>query len=343
MRKDPFKEYEIVKNISLNIKGENKSSVISLRLDPLFGKYSPHSTSISEERANRPETIKHTRKETKKEGCIFCLPKIYEITPEPRIDHSRDGLYTLGGSPVLSVPNLFPFSPDHYVTIFADHKPDVIDLCKEDLVNYIETAFYFANKFRAEKAEGMWDFVNWGAAAGASQPHPHAQRGTLEKKLNSMITLEQVSLAKRAKDIGQDPFEVYMSKVRDSPYFVFENDFLFICTPFAPKLPDQVDIISKKGFNTLLDTSWDYRRGLAESMLGVFHALSLHRGVSDFNLTLHQNFFDVKDFYRLHWHVYPRNKNNLGGMELNNSYIIGVFPQVTAKTLRHHFNVSGYD
>jgi len=118
---------------------------------------------------------------------------------------------------------------------------------------------------------------------------------------------------------------------------------LFICAPFAPKFPDHVDIISKRGFNTLLDTSWDYRKGLAESMLGVFHSLCIHRGVSDFNLALHQNFFEVKDFYRLHWHVYPRNKNNLGGMEINNSYVVGVFPQVTAKALRQHFGVQGYD
>lgn len=343
MKEDPFKECETVKTITFNIKGEVKNSVLSLRLDPLFGKYSPHSTSISEDRANRPENIKHVRKETKKEGCIFCVPNIYEVTPEPRIDHSRDGLFTLEGKPVISVPNLYPFSQDHYVTVFADHKPDMIDLCKEDLINYIETSFYFANKFRAEKFEGMWDIVNWGAAAGASQPHPHAQRGVLEGKLNSIITLEQVSLSKRAKDIGKDPFEVYMSKVRDSPYFVFENDFLFICAPYAPKFPDQVDIISKQGFNTLLDTGWDYRKGLASSMLGVFHALSMKRGVSDFNLTLHQNFFEVKDNYRLHWHVYPRNKNNLGGMEINNSYVVSVFPQVTAKALREHFGVFGYD
>ncbi|MDP2908393.1 MAG: hypothetical protein Q8N77_01165 [Nanoarchaeota archaeon] len=343
MKEDPFKEFETVKSISLNTQEGSKNSIISLRLDPLFGKYSPHSASISEERAKRPENIKHVRKETKQEGCIFCEPKIYEVTPSPRIDHSREGMYTPKGKPILSVPNLYPFSPDHYVTVFADHKPDIIDLLKEDLVNYIETAFYFANKFRAEKAEGMWDFINWGASAGASQPHPHAQRGTLEKQLNSMITLEQVSLAKRAKDISKDPFEIYMSKVRESPYFIFENDFLFICAPFAPKFADQVDIISKKGFNTLLDTSWDYRRGLAESMIGVFHALGNKRGVDDFNLTLHQNFFEVKDFYRLHWHVYPRNKSNLGGMELNNSYVVGVFPQVTAKALREHFGVKGYD
>ncbi|MBM3200699.1 hypothetical protein FJZ53_07200 [Candidatus Woesearchaeota archaeon] len=221
-KQDPFKEYGTLKNITLNIKGETKSSIISMRLDPLFGKYSSHSTSISEERAKRPETIKHVRKDPKKDGCIFCEPKIYEITPEPRIDHSRDGLHTCDGKPVISVPNLFPFSPDHYVTIFADHKPDVTDLRKEDLINYIETAFYFANKFRAEKAEGMWDFINWGAAAGASQPHPHAQRGTLEKKINSITTLEQVSLNKRARDMeNQDPFEVYMSKVRDSPLLRF--------------------------------------------------------------------------------------------------------------------------
>lgn len=343
MKKNPFDEYEDIKVVSFFVNGEKKDSVLSLRLDPLFGKYSPHSTSISEERAKRPETIKYVRKEPKKEGCIFCEPKIYESTPEPRIDHGGDGLFTPEGKPVISVPNLYPFSPDHYVTVFADHKVEVVDWVKEDLVNYVETSFYFANKFSSEKAEGMWDIVNHGAAAGASQPHPHAQRGTLERKLNSMTTLEQVSLAKRAKQLGKDPFGVYMSKVRDSPYFIFENDFLFICAPFAPKFPDQVDIISKEGFNTLLDTSKDYRKGLAESMIGVFHSLNKDRGVGDFNLTLHQSFFGVRDYYRLHWHVHPRDKNHIGGLELNNSYVVGVFPQVTAKALRKHFKISGYD
>jgi len=343
MKKNPFKKYEKINVSSFFIKGKKKRSRVSIRLDPLFGEYSPYSTSISSDRAKKPDVIKYVKKEPKKEGCIFCEPKIYEVTPEPKIDHSKEGLFTPEGRPVISVPNLFPFSPNHYVTIFTDHKVDIIDWVKEDMVNYIETSFYFSKKFKREKAEGMWDIVNHGVAAGASQPHPHAQRGTLEKRLNFTIALEQEALTRKAEELGEDPFEVYMSKVRDSRYFIFENDFLFICAPFAPKSPDQVDIISKQCFNTLLDTPVDYREGWAESMIGVLHSLGKDRGVSDINIALHQSFFGVNDYYRLHWHIFPRNKSRVGGLELNNSYVVGIFPRVTAKALRKHFGVSGYD
>lgn len=343
---NPFLEYETIKEVSFNVEGERKTAGLILRLDPLFGRYSLHSTCITEGRSKMVGKIKHTKKpreKLKKKNCIFCEPKIYEVTPEPRIDHSKDGLFTPEGKPVISVPNLFPFSPDHYVTVFADHKVKLPDWTKRDLVNYIETAFYFANKFKNEKAEGMWDIINFGSVASATQPHPHAQRGTLEKDLSSLITLEKEALIRREKELDYDPFWGYMWKVRNSSYFIFENDFLFICAPFAPRFPDQVDIISQKGFNNLLDTNKDYRGCLAESMIKIIHSLSEDRGVSDFNLTLHQDFFDVKGDYRLHWHFYPRNKNRIAGMELNNVHILCVPPEVTAKALRKRFGVSGYD
>lgn len=342
MANNPFEEFKEVFTHEIVHEGQEKKSLIEIRIDPLFEQYSLHSTSISEARANRPENFSsngHSNEPEEDPDCIFCPQKVFKVTPEPRIIHGD--LTTVDNTHnIITVPNLYPFSVPHYVTIFSTHKPNLKALTYIDMINYLESSYFLAREMKGKKGVyGMWDIINWGAAAAASQSHPHAQRGGIRKLMVVKADKESDAIERLIKEKGTDQFEEYLRKVRDSPYFIFENDLLQISAPFAPKFPDQVDIICKKPFRNIVDIeSKQERDNIASTMLGVFHALKEKRGVTDLNLIMHQERFNVESHYRLHWHVYPRNKNKLGGLEVGDSInVVHVYPEKTAEALKAHY------
>jgi galactose-1-phosphate uridylyltransferase len=272
-------------------------------------------------------------------NCPFCPALRDSVTPRPRIYHKPfDG----SSEQFVTVPNLYPFSLPHYVTIFPHHTPDLAHLSGADLHGYLETGHELALLIRDKhENDGMWDIINWGPHAAASQSHPHAQRGGIAKKMITEADAEIAACSAAARYLGADPFEDYMSRIRASSLFGFENDFVFIHAPFAPKFPHQVDIICRNPCPNLCELSPDERRVIGESMLGVFHMLYNEAGVTDLNVITHQARFatDKNSGYRLHWHITPRNLSGLGGIEINlNDFVVTVFPEETARLLRAHYS-----
>lgn len=347
MKSNPFENYKETFIHEILHEGKEKKSLIEIRIDPLFDKYSLHSTSISEARASKPESFKmngHIKGEEEPdvdENCIFCPKKIFELTPEPKIIHGELSTIEDSQYKIITVPNLYPFSVPHYVTIFSKHKPDLRKLTFDALINYMESCYFLAREMKGKKGvEGMWDIINWGPAAAASQLHPHAQRGGIRKMMVVRADKEAEAIEKLVQETGKGQFEEYIAKVRDSPYFIFENSLLQIHAPFAPRLPDQVDVICKKSVNTILDIeSKGERDEIARTMLGIFHALREERGVTDLNMIMHQERFSQKGNYRLHWHIMPRNKNKLGALEIGEDInVVAVYPEKTAQILREHYS-----
>lgn len=339
---NPFEKYREVVTHPKIVEGKEVNSAIEIRTDPLFEEYAFYSTLISAERANKPEVFSAVEKKADNSPeCIFCKPKLYEMTPEPRMYHGRLTSFRDDRSEIITVPNLFSFSAPHYVTIFSVHKPDLEQLATDDMVCYLESAYDLGNEMiKMPYVIGMWDIINWGELAAASQPHPHAQRGGISRSMRSRNIKEAEVIEIIARSRGVDPFEEYLKKIRDSEYFIFENEFIQISAPFAPQYPDQVDVICKQRYNTILDLKDEpVRKIIASSMLGAFHALRQKRGVSDLNVVTHQEVFNKKSYYRLHWHVFPRKKGHrLGALETGQDlFVTPIYPIVTAKTLREHY------
>lgn len=304
---------------------------IEIRIDPLLANRSLHTTLISEERAKRPIKIKPKEEvPSDRSSCDFCKPRIYLETPVPKIHHGRQQIVT--------VPNLFPFISPHYVTVFSDeHKPNLEDLTERDIAIHLSTGKELAYKIREEGYDGMWDFINWGATAGGSQPHAHSQRGGLYKLMRSLMDKESEALNERKRELkGKDPFEVYMELARDSPLLIQEDDNVFIFAPFAPRFTDQVDIFTKKRngrpIPNYLELEEDDILSISRGMVKALKKLGTKRGITDFNVETHQARFRGDDNYRMHWHVYPR-KSLIAGMELNDIYIVSAYPEHTARAL----------
>jgi UDPglucose--hexose-1-phosphate uridylyltransferase len=294
--------------------------VIEVRKDPL----SLNTTSLSPERANRP-------KKFSKEGCVFCPPLIYQITASPRIIH-QDGSIT--------IPNSFPFLKPHHVTIFPYHKSKIEELDEKDLYAWIETGYEMATIYKKLNVRLMWDFINFGRNAGASIEHPHAQRGGVTKSIKTEADKEISNLKRKMKNLNENPFEYLFKKYKENDLFVFEDDVLFINTPFAPKLPNEVMITYKPEITELtkLKSNADKNK-IAFAINKVLHILNKELNVTDFNIVSHYAPFklDCQKYFKIHWHIYPRNLNNLAGMEMNGHYVVDVFPEYTASILRKNF------
>ncbi|MFH0831376.1 MAG: hypothetical protein V1886_00705 [archaeon] len=308
---------------------------------------------INLEKAVENELLKIDQSEEKKkrDKCPFCYPNLEKVTPNPKkmhnsgltIEDSEFKLAKMPESKVISVPNLYPFTVPHWVTIFAKHKPDLQELNFQDIFNYIESGYEIAKEIKfIEGVDGMWDIINWGPEAAASQPHPHAQRGGIATMMITEMDREIEKCTAAKKYLMDDPFEHYMNRIRQSALFGFENEHILIHAPFAPKFPHSIDIICKRKAGNILDLNEHERKVIAHSMLGVFHLLYNRCGVRDLNVVTHQTRLNSKNEsdYHLHWHFMPRNLNKLGGVEINlNNFVVSVFPEATAKEIKTHYKV----
>lgn len=339
---NPFERYREIISQQIMVDGKDVKSKIEIRTDPLYEEHAFYSTLISEERANKPEPLVTIEKHVNDaKECIFCKPRLYEATPEPRIVHGKLISLRDDKGEIITVPNKYSFSAPHYVTIFSAHKPNLEELTTADMVCYLESAHDLGTLMvQMPHVIGMWDIINWGELAAASQPHPHAQRGGISRNMRCRSIKEAEAIEKIALSRGIDPFDEYIKRVRESECFVFENEFIQISAPFAPQYPDQVDIICKSRYNTLLDINDEnVRKIIAGSMLGAFHALRLRRNVTDMNVVTHQEIFNKKSFYRLHWHLFPRKPmHRLGALEAGQDlFVTPIYPSVTADALRTHY------
>lgn len=304
---------------------------VEVRVDPLFGKHSLHTSFLSEERTKRPLVNKPVdNRNIEASSCDFCRPDVYKKTAVPKIIHSY--------SNIITVPNLFPFSVPHYVTLFTNnHVTSLSELTDDDMASYLLSAVELAKIIQDQGCDGMWEMLNWGFNAGGSQPHPHAQRGGLYEFMNTLADKECEALEKHKIDLnGADPFESFMDLFRDSQLFIYEDEEVFVCAPFAPRFADQVDIYTKKKdtiISSYLGLKEQNIKSISRIMNRILKDLSIKRGVADLNIVTHQARFNADNCYRLHWHIYPR-AYPVSGMEINDCPVIVVFPEDTAEALR---------
>ena len=209
------------------------------------------------------------------------------------------------------------------------------ELTSDDIANYLSSGVELARRLQAEGCAGMWDFINWGACAGASQSHPHSQRGGIYSKTRSLMDKEAEALRNRKAELdGKDPFEFYMDLIRDSPLLIHEDDDVFVFAPYAPRFTDQVDIFTKtdRRVSNYLELDEKAVASISKAMSAVLRDLGTKRGITDLNVETHQARFNGSEDYRMHWHIYPR-MSTIASMELNDMYIVSAYPEDTAQAL----------
>lgn len=341
-----FKAHQKISVGSMIYEGAQKNITLVKRSDPIFPFYE---STLSEERANRQKPSQGAPPVigNKKAGCFFEEENIHK-TPQPRRHYPE---LALDGFVPVSVPNLFGFALEGRVNCFTAHdRCDPSKITNQDMYNYLVMSKENAQAIRLVGFDKMFNFINFGIKAAGTQEHPHSQDGALERAIT--ITGGPIGNNERELQIyggrwgaisGQDIFDRYNLVASKSAFWGFETSSAAVMAPFAPQYPDQLDIISKPNVGTIADLERVDMPGIASALAHSINFLCTERGVTDFNLVTHQIPLSVYakhayKNYRLHWHLYPRNKNLAGGVEVDGSlHVIDIFPENTAQALRDYF------
>jgi len=332
VRNHTFVEFE-----EMRVDGDPVRIRIEHRVDPFFPLYT---TTISDVRVNKPGKLpdvaeKDTEKDKLEKGKCYFEPTNIHQTPKPRFYY--DELEVDGYVPV-SVPNKFGFSLKGLVNCFTSHEKKYPKLLTaKDWRNYLVISEKNAHRVMGEGYSEMFNVINFGHIAGGSQAHPHFQDGVLLHGYNSRQFRER-DLLFHLEQSDDHPFQTSMNFSRKMGLNCFENDSVFIAAPYAPMFPDQVDLTLKPEVSNLRQLT---SKNIKDLSLGLFYTvnfLSTERGVTDFNVIAHQDSLTQEESgYRLHFHVMPRNKNIIAGVEIgSNGYVVDTWPEATAAAFREY-------
>ncbi|MGE5764705.1 MAG: hypothetical protein ACM3ZF_12785 [Mycobacterium leprae] len=216
------------------------------------------------------------------------------------------------------------------VVMTPDHTADPADLSDEQMAHVFRA---LADRMAAHAAAGFAHtqmFVNVGAAAGASLPHPHGQ-------LIATDVVPPVADREASQLRGPDcPLCGVADEERDSgPRLVTRNAGALLVCPYWSEWPFELLVVPEAHVVA------PYANDLV--LLGVGRALrfGLQRlrdaaGIRDYNVVLHAgpHRAPTPDFFHWHLHVYPRAKPRAGfelasGMEINE-----LRPEAAASRLR---------
>jgi len=298
-----------------------------------------YSTSIAVDRAAKPAppiTVDRKLQRKCSDRCIFSPDKIRVVTPEPRIEHPEAVIFQDDKGEVISVSNLYPFMYHHFVTVTPDHPAAASDFEVRHLMTFLCAGQKLAQIIRDTKdSVGMIGIWNWGELAAASQGHLHFQFGGRTPLMISCATKERKAVDELSQKLKQDPFSALIDGIRQTSLYCWENEAVFVHAPFAPVFPDQIDIVMKENIPNLLEIPDELMAATAEGLWRSLICLTISRSVTDFNLIIHQDDFEPQSpYYRLHFHIFPRNKRREGGLEFEGTYVVDIFPETTARALR---------
>lgn len=298
-----------------------------------------HSTEIAIDRAAKPAppiTCERTLLRECTDECIFSPQNVLKVTPEPRITHGDTITFQDNLGKVVTFPNLFPFMYPHYVTAPPDHPAKITEIKLKHIITFLNAGSKLAQLIQSvDGVVGMIGIWNWGELAATSQGHIHFQWGGRTPLMITHSVRERKAIQLLGQELRADPFDLLIQTLQNTSLFCWENEVVFVHTPFAPTFPDQVDIVLKKSIPNLWVLPNELIEPIAEGIWRTIICLATSRAVTDFNVIVHQDDFDLKsEYYRLHFHILPRNKRREGGLEWEGSYVVDIFPETTARFLR---------
>jgi galactose-1-phosphate uridylyltransferase len=323
---------------SMVYQGREHPIVLSSRIDIPYGQ---HITEWSDVRSRRPwippqkKDLKCTQIEIEK--CIACSR--IDMTPEPRIYYPE--LIVNGFIPV-SVPNLYPSKKFHLANFFTSHDrcdPSRID--QNDIRNYLKISMMNAQRFKDLGAKISDSFINLGAEAGCSQQHPHSQDGVpIRSKDKRAFSFTEKEIAEHFKQLSyyEDPQELFFNAMRAYQKLIaMETPNSILLANNGEKFPDGLDLYVKSSRITdFTRLEKDVIPDISYCIASAINFLATERGVTDMNIIAHQSYFNVQNGYRLHFHIYPRNKNRYAANESNNTPTVDSNPEETASAFRHY-------
>lgn len=256
--------------------------------------------------------------------------KVLDAFPECPIQPARfhqDGIYQKTGG-----------CGSHELVIdHAHHHQHLTTMTKEETHHVIEA--YRKRYLVLEKNPNNLltiIFKNYGAAAGASQPHPHSQI------VGSRVVPIYVRSLLHEAEAYFDQFgvcvfcEILRFELEHKERTVLDNSDFLAFVPYAAGMPHEVMILPKKHHADFGSITENEEKMLAEILQGVLRRIQQALGDPDFNYVIRTAPYPLSrvPFYHWHLHIYPQT-NIPGGFELGTQIRVNpIFPEESADLLR---------
>jgi len=278
--------------------------------------------------------------EKSKQKCPFCPKNVFRITP--KFVDIKDRF--IHGNSVI-VPNLYPFSVFHGVTVFSPKKHYLAlnEISPKILFDSIENSIDFFKAANRKKPAFKYPSMNFNymPPAAASIIHPHFQI-ILDGKPTFMTNLlVEKSLKYFKKTRTNFWLDLVKSEKKNRKRFIGETGSFSWIVDFAPIRNNQISGVCK-GISNLSQMKTKQIRDLANGLSKLFKKLWANK-VRSLNMVVFSASLDksISDYFLLNLKITSRPVlakyyvSDIGFMELmHQEPVIETLPEEVAKNLR---------
>ena len=297
-----------------------------IRKDYFLDKY----VIIAPKRAKRPHKITQIP-ETDTKECFFCPKNLASdeiVTYEHKnSDNKWDIIVLVNRYSALSLDNVRAYGQQEVVVETRDHHKEIHELSVQHLINIFNACISRFEALRSmPKIKHVIVFKNEGGKAGASVPHSHTQIIALPI-LPPKVEEEASAYAKYRIEHVNCPYCDIIKKEKESSRVIWEDENIFVLSPYASESPYGAWFIPKRHMATFSELNHQEKESLATAFKLVLAKLD-KLGIS-YNYFF-ENAVNHED-YHTHIKLYPR-PNVWAGLELGTGIIINpVSPEEAAK------------
>jgi UDPglucose--hexose-1-phosphate uridylyltransferase len=333
-----------------------------LRRDPVVGRW----VIVNTEDPKGPADFEKSSHEfTQVDNCPFCMGREKMTPPEVDAIRERGTLPDTSGWSVRAVPNKFPALTiegelnregvgiydmsngigAHEVIIESpDHQKTLADLPVEQIRDVIELSCRRAVALSGDKRfQYILLFKNYGADAGASLEHGHAQLIALP--MIPKNAHEELMGAYRYFEFHERCIycDIIRQEKQEKLRLIQENDSFIAFCPFVSRFPFQVWIIAKQHSPYFCHMTSQQRSSLAQILKDVLLRMKMVLNDPSYNFIVHTSPLEIRQAEGFHWYVEIMPKlTRVAGFEWGSGfYIVPTDPESAAQYLKSPPATSG--
>ncbi len=198
----------------------------------------------------------------------------YDLFRDPLTSTPEDTFGRVEGKYCITASNVAKYEAFHGVVIFKE--PDPLRFTREQVIDYVDTAWEWAQKAHAADPKASYFFFMWncGGRAGASLPHGHAQ--VMLARGRHYAKVEQLRCAALSyRDQYGGSYFSDLCRVHDALGCGFEKEGVRILAHLTPVKEKEIILIAE-----------ELGRSIEERLYEVLACFRDRMGVDSFNVAL---------------------------------------------------------
>ncbi|WP_203719152.1 galactose-1-phosphate uridylyltransferase [Asanoa siamensis] len=232
----------------------------------------------------------------------------------------------------------FPATGDHEVLVESpDHARDLRFATTGEALEVLTALRSRAQALASRRPAAVVAFRNYGAAAGASLPHPHSQLVALDQAPPGLVSRWRLARG-HYTDTGRRLVDDLAAAERSAGERVVADNGVLVYQPYAASVPHQTVLVPFDGTGTLAAASDAGLAAVARTLPPLLRGLADVLGDPAYNLVVHAGPTDVEDrevarWWQWHIEIQPRT-TAYAGLELATGLLVNPSrPEETAPEL----------